>query len=309
MSTTASIPVTDPRKRGSSGSSLNCVLAVAEAMLAFAVVHVTFRALKHFTVIGQWDPGRNFTPGAVMIAFTLTVLLLCRRSFEAYGLGVKRWSYYLNLGWVCSLLVIAIAVLGCTLTRFHLDASRPPDPRAAQFARILGLAIVAVPAFLAVLVVLRTKGRFIERIPAWVPVPAIVALLAVPLVVAAHFHRRSALLATLWPFFGAGFGEEIFYRGYIQSRVDEAFGRPFRLLGFDFGLGLLVSSLLFGFVHVLDTVDYFAGHFDFGWGYGVQNFFEGLFYGCVRAKTGSVLPGAIMHGFGDVFARISNLLP
>jgi hypothetical protein len=40
-----------------------------------------------------------------------------------------------------------------------------------------------------------------------------------------------------------GFGEEIFFRGYIQSRVDQAFGLPFRLLGFEFGPGLLVSSL------------------------------------------------------------------
>lgn len=282
------------------------VLAVAEVMLAFAVVHVAFRALKHFTVIGQWDPGGNFTPGAVMIAFTIAVLLLCRRSFEAYGLGMKRWSYHLSLGLVCSILVIAIVALGLTLTRFHFDASRPPNPHASQFSRIIGVAVVAMPAFFAVLVVLRTKGRFIEQIPPFVTLPAIFVLLAVPLVVLAHLHRPSVLLATLWPFLGAGFGEEVFYRGYIQSRIDEAFRGSFRLLGFEFGLGLLVSALLFGFVHALDTVDYFAGQFDFGWGFGVQNFFEGLFYGCVRTKTGSVLPGAIMHGFGDTFARISN---
>lgn len=295
----------------STRGTLARAVAIAEVVLAFVLVHVAFRALKHFTVIGQWEGAArtNFTPGIVMVAFTVMVLLLCGRNFESYGLGLKRWSYHLNLGLVCSLLIIAIVALGLMLTRFHFDASRPPDPHTVQFSRIIGLAIVGVPAFLAVLVVLRTRGRIIEHIPPWVTVPVIFALLGVPVVVAAHFHRPSMLLTALWCFFGAGFGEEIFYRGYIQSRVDEAFGLPFRLLGFEFGMGLLASSLLFGLVHVLDTVDYFAGHFNFGWGYGVQNFFEGLFYGCVRAKTGSVLPGAIMHGFGDVFARISYLLP
>jgi membrane protease YdiL (CAAX protease family) len=60
-------------------------------------------------------------------------------------------------------------------------------------------------------------------------------------------------LPALSLFFGSGFGEQIFFRGYIQSRVDQAFGCPFRLLGFDsFGGGLLVSSLLFGLIHVLN---------------------------------------------------------
>lgn len=108
----------------------------------------------------------------------------------------------------------------------------------------------------------------------------------------------------LWLFFGAGFGEEIFFRGYIQSRVDQAFGCLFRLRGFEFGPGLAVSSLFFGLIHSLNTVDYFHGNFDFGWWYGVQNLFTGLFFGLIRARTGSVLPGAIVRGLQDAFARI-----
>ncbi len=298
----------DPAERPPSRSSLDRVLALLEVTVAFVVVHVTFRAIKHFTVVGHWNPGRNFTPGVVMIAFTITVLLLCGRSFEVYGLGVKRWSDHLSLGLVCSVLILAIAALALALTRFHFDASKPPDPHASQFSRIIGLAVIAVPAFLAVLVVVWTRGRSIRQMPALATVLAMLVLLAVPAIVMKWHHHPSALLTVLWLFLGAGFGEEIFYRGYIQSRVDEAFGLPFRVLGCELGLGLLVSSVLFGFVHALDTVDYFAGHFDFGWGYGVQNFFEGLFFRCVRAKTGSVLPGAVMHGFGDAFARISNFL-
>lgn len=84
----------------------------------------------------------------------------------------------------------------------------------------------------------------------------------------------------------------------------QAFGCLFRLRGFEFGPGLAVSSLFFGLIHSLNTVDYFHGNFDFGWWYGVQNLFTGLFFGLIRARTGSVLPGAIVRGLQDAFARI-----
>jgi hypothetical protein len=51
-------------------------------------------------------------------------------------------------------------------------------------------------------------------------------------------------------------------------------------------------------------VDYFHGRFDFGWRMGLQSVFHGLFYGLVRARTGSILPGAIVHGLIDVLVRI-----
>jgi len=134
-----------------------------------------------------------------------------------------------------------------------------------------------------------------ERIPPGVSIPVILILLLLFPLSAAH-HHQAPWGQVLWLFFGAGFGEEIFFRGYIQSRVDVAFGYQFHWLGLQFGVGVLVSSLLFGFIHALNTVDYFHGRFDFGWSYGSEAFAEGILYGGIRAKTGSVLPGAITHG-------------
>jgi membrane protease YdiL (CAAX protease family) len=73
--------------------------------------------------------------------------------------------------------------------------------------------------------------------------------------------------------------------------------------------GLMVSSLLFGFIHALNTVDYFAGRFDFAWRWMLTNFASGLFFGLLRDKTRSILPGAIIHGLSDVLAQIPTLLP
>jgi membrane protease YdiL (CAAX protease family) len=73
--------------------------------------------------------------------------------------------------------------------------------------------------------------------------------------------------------------------------------------------GLMISSLLFGFIHALNTVDYFAGRFDFAWRWMLTNFASGLFFGVLREKTRSILPGAIIHGLSDVLAQIPTLLP
>ena len=75
------------------------------------------------------------------------------------------------------------------------------------------------------------------------------------------------MLTVSWLIVGASPGEEVFYRGYIQLRINEAFPCPFHFGGVQFGAGLLVSSILFGFLHPLNSVDYFHGRFTFAWGF------------------------------------------
>ena len=309
MSPGASSPVTGKPKPVPLHGGFDRFAAIAEVLLAFGLVHVAWEALRYFTVLGKWLPHTNLIPGLTMVTFTFTVMLLSRRSLAAYGLSTERWSYHLNLGLVCALTLIAVEGMAWVVISGHMDTRWPPAPHAAhKFLRFVGLTTAALPAQILVLLLVWKKRGFIERIPTVVTVPAISALLCVLPLVAAHFHRPSMWLTALSLFFGSGFGEEIFFRGYIQSRVDQAFGCPFRLLGLDFGPGLLVSSLLFGLVHVLNTVDYFHGRFVFGWWFGVGTFFGGLLFGCVRAKTGSVLPGALVHGTLDAFSRIASLL-
>jgi membrane protease YdiL (CAAX protease family) len=81
------------------------------------------------------------------------------------------------------------------------------------------------------------------------------------------------------------------------------------LFGLQFGVGLLVSSLLFGFVHALNTVDYFAGRYTFAWGFGAATVGAGLLYGCLRESTGSVVAGAVAHAIVDVLVIVPGLIP
>jgi membrane protease YdiL (CAAX protease family) len=157
---------------------------------------------------------------------------------------------------------------------------------------------------------LMCQRRWLLRIPAPISLLILIGLLSMPLAAAWYASRPflPVVLTVLWLFLGAGFGEEIFFRGYMQSRVDQAFGRPWHFLGVDFGAGLIVSALLFGFIHVLNTVDYFTGRWDFAWWWGLPNFVSGLFYGCLRQKTGSIVAGGVHHGLADVMASVPALL-
>jgi hypothetical protein len=108
----AGIPSADPLYRGGRANIGERVAALIEVVAAFALVHLTYRSFKHFTELGRAESaaGLNFSPGAVMILFTVSVLLLTRRSFEEYGLTRKGWRYYLNLGLFWGVLLVMAAV-------------------------------------------------------------------------------------------------------------------------------------------------------------------------------------------------------
>jgi membrane protease YdiL (CAAX protease family) len=97
------------------------------------------------------------------------------------------------------------------------------------------------------------------------------------------------------------FGEEIFFRGYMQSRLNRVFGRPWRIRGIPFGFGLMVTSLVFGFLHALNTVDYFHGRYRGDWGWASVPGVMGVRFGLVRGGTGSVWLGVAVHGLWDIW--------
>lgn len=92
--------------------------------------------------------------------------------------------------------------------------------------------------------------------------------------------------------------EEWFYRGYLQARLQEAFGQPWRVLGADLGWGWLLSSGLFALGHlVLDARPE-----------RLAVFFPSLLFGWLRARTGSVLASTLFHAICNVVAQVLGYL-
>ena len=80
---------------------------------------------------------------------------------------------------------------------------------------------------------------------------------------------------------------------------------PWQWLGVSVGPGLFIASGFFALIHVLNTTDYFRGHFEFAWWFGVLAFGSGIFLGVLREKTNSVLAPTIAHGLGNTFAQLA----
>ncbi len=157
-----------------------------------------------------------------------------------------------------------------------------------------GAAILATcyAASLPVIAYVVRNTRPIERgTPQVRAVIGLVLALGLALALAALARPHTSVVpAVLYRLFYAALGEEVFFRGYVQSRLNESFGRPYRLLGVPCGWGLTIAVLLFGLAHVLGP----AGSFQWGWG--LWTAVLGVILGYLRQKSSSVLAPAVAHG-------------
>ncbi len=86
-----------------------------------------------------------------------------------------------------------------------------------------------------------------------------------------------------------GLSEEFFFRGYVQTRLDLYFGRPYEFLGARWGFGLIGAAVLFGLCHLV-TGDLTR----------LRVIFFGLFAGWLRARTDTIAVPAAYHGVSNV---------
>lgn len=94
-----------------------------------------------------------------------------------------------------------------------------------------------------------------------------------------------------------GLDEESFYRGVLLLMLNEAFGKPVRVLGAQMGWGAVVSSVAFGLMHALGYSD---GAFSFEPVPMATTGVSALLLVWLKEKTGSLLLPIVIHNFGNV---------
>lgn len=94
-----------------------------------------------------------------------------------------------------------------------------------------------------------------------------------------------------------GLDEELFYRGVLLLMLNEAFGRPIRVLGAPMGWAAVITSVAFGLMHALSYSD---GAFAFDAVTMAATGLPALLLVWLREKTGSLLLPVLMHNFGNV---------
>ena len=86
--------------------------------------------------------------------------------------------------------------------------------------------------------------------------------------------------------------EEAFYRGFLQTALDDVWKARRRVLGADLGPGLLVSASLFAVGHLLTEVNPNR----------LAVFFPALVFGWLRVRTRGVGAGVAFHALCNLFA-------
>ncbi len=88
--------------------------------------------------------------------------------------------------------------------------------------------------------------------------------------------------------------EELFFRGYLQGRLEERWPPRRLLLGAPVGWATVAGSALFALGHVL--VDFDPQR--------LAVFIPGLVFGWMRARTGSIAAGATFHALCNVYSDV-----
>jgi uncharacterized protein len=127
-------------------------------------------------------------------------------------------------------------------------------------------------------------------------------LLCFPIILALLLRKFTVTLVSVivWQFIFSGFGEEFFFRGYIQSRLNQGFGKPYIIKGIQYGPGLIITALIFAITHIMNTSDIWTGNFTFAWWWGAFTFVGGLIFGLLREKTESIVASGVAHGMDAI---------
>jgi len=92
--------------------------------------------------------------------------------------------------------------------------------------------------------------------------------------------------------------EEFFYRGYLQTRLDEAFTWRRSVAGAWIGPGLFIATVIFAFGHTIVVYQWWH----------VFIIFPGLIFGWLRARTGDVMAGAVFHAWCNITVMSLDVL-
>lgn len=246
-------------------------LAGLEALLVFGLVAFTFRWLNSLDLL-RWQPGwataASFWPYLALWLFSPLYLWLTRRHLPEYGLTLRPWRYHLQ---IAGRGFIPFFILSVCLTWIPWQTGWGS---AVITAIILGLIFAT--------------AKLMRNIPdAPLPLELMAAgFILVPLAasgIGKAFFNLGMVYLLVAP------AEEMFFRGLLLSRFDQAFGRPYCWLGIRWGWGLVASAILFGLWH--PAVSLIPS-----WPQALWTCFAGLLLGMLREKSGSSLAPALLHG-------------
>lgn len=169
-----------------------------------------------------------------------------------------------------------LAEYGLTLRHWHADVRL-----------FLIVAAIVTPTFFG------ASWLFYAMVP---HLPARLGALISPVVAAPHFHFRLPPHFLRWvitELLVVALPEELFYRGYVQTRLRDAWPEGKVLWGARLGRAFFLTAALFAVGHL--------AVFQF-WRLAV--FFPALLFGWMREKTGTIVGSTLMHAWSNLLQLV-----
>jgi membrane protease YdiL (CAAX protease family) len=273
------------------------LLAILEVIVV-AFLLIPFLTLGVYRLWPRFESWQTETLGfpfpvfvyVVFIGLPLLIIRLRGKRLAEYGISFRDTKYHLDIAAAC-FIPVALANLPLGMGVDH-----------TRWGGALLLAAIQIGLLFLLAWMLRKQpsapgiGLAAAGLLLWLPAAGVADNMV---------WKAIALFLTYAVF--VGFGEEILYRGYMQSRLNEVFGKPYSFFGVAFGWGALITALLFGLTHigVLRWILGLSTEVTLAWGF--WTIFSGLVFGLVREKTGSILAPALLHGLPQAIATVAML--
>lgn len=260
------------------------IAAVAEVLAVYAPLMGLWRIADR-SAVAEMDRQIFVHPIGLtvlaLIVLPLFIVGIAGRSIGAYGLCFAQPIWQIGTGLTAFAILLPFFLMVPAIG--HMGFARK-----GPVAAVILLVVFAVAVVVVGLVARKLPAVACEK-ATWKGIGGFLLILAVVLAVAAIPHpARKQFAAVVYGLFAVGFGEEMFFRGYVQSRLNQAFGRRFRRWSVSWGWGLVLTSLLFAAAHAVNP------HGGIWWSMWI--FPVGLIFGLIREKTGSIIPSALAHG-------------
>ncbi|HEX2945191.1 MAG TPA: CPBP family intramembrane glutamic endopeptidase [Clostridia bacterium] len=268
------------------------IRAISEVIAAFFVLLFLFKIFEVLPT-GEWENKTvkfRLTGYLVMLLLPVFMILLDRSGFIKYGITLKNSSLDVDTALSCFIPSLAIAAA------LHLTNWR-------NWGGALIVAAIEAAVMVIVIYIINKNSNINRNSNRTKNLVLLSCIIIVGGLLQALFGRMiSDIVSSFVRFFIiVAPAEEFFFRGYVQTKLNDVFEKNFHLPGVNFGWGLIVSSLLFGVMHVFNSYNPFLCSYDISLPWGIWTIILGFILGLIREKTNSLTAPVILHAVINFF--------
>ena len=255
-----------------------------EVIIVFFVVVLLFKVFEMLLVGNDENQVIVFRTAGYLVMFSLPALkiILDRSRFSKYGITLLNMNNDISIALSCIIPIYAINIA------LHLFDWRSWD---GAFAVVL----VQIAVLIIVFNIVNTQSYKISNLIKDLIYLSSIIIIGSLIQISTGRAISDVFSAFIRFFIIAAPIEEFFFRGYVQTKLNDVFDARFSLFGVNFGWGLILASLLFGAMHVFNPYNPLLDSYEISLPLGLWTTMFGFILGLIREKTNSLTAPILLH--------------